>query len=190
VNFELSEEQRAFQEMARAFAAEELAPHAPEWDEKEIFPIEALRKAAGLGLAGIYVPEEHGGAGLSRLDAALIFEELAAADPSTAAYISVHNMVAWMIGAFGDDDQRARWLPGLTGMAAFASYCLTEPGSGSDAASLRTRAVREGDRYRLDGAKAFISGAGESDSTSAWSAPAAPDRAASARSWSRGTHPA
>ena len=163
MDFELSEEQRAFQGMARAFAAEELAPNASAWDEREIFPVESLRRAAGLGLAGIYVREEHGGSGLSRLDAAIVFEELAAADPSTAAYLSIHNMVAWMIDAFGDDGQRARWLPGLTSMAALSSYCLTEPGSGSDAASLRTRAVRDGDRYRIDGAKAFISGAGESD---------------------------
>ena len=163
MDFELTEEQRAFQEMARAFAAEQLAPHAAEWDEQCRFPVDALRAAAKLGFAGIYVREDYGGAGLSRLDAAVVFEELAAGCTSTAAYISIHNMVAWMIDAFGSDQQRARWLPDLMTMARFASYCLTEPGSGSDAASLSTRAVRAGDRYVLNGAKAFISGAGEAD---------------------------
>jgi hypothetical protein len=163
MDFELTEEQRAFQETARAFAAEQLAPHAAEWDEQCRFPVDALRAAAKLGFAGIYVREDYGGAGLSRLDAAVVFEELAAGCTSTAAYISIHNMVAWMIDAFGSDQQRARWLPDLMTMARFASYCLTEPGSGSDAASLSTRAVRAGDRYVLNGAKAFISGAGEAD---------------------------
>jgi hypothetical protein len=163
MDFELTEEQRAFQETARAFAAEQLAPHAAEWDEQCRFPVDALRAAAKLGFAGIYVREDYGGAGLSRLDATVVFEELAAGCTSTAAYISIHNMVAWMIDAFGSDQQRARWLPDLMTMARFASYCLTEPGSGSDAASLSTRAVRAGDRYVLNGAKAFISGAGEAD---------------------------
>jgi alkylation response protein AidB-like acyl-CoA dehydrogenase len=163
LDFELSAEQEAVRDAARAFAAGELAPHADAWDEGSVFPADALREAAGLGLAAIYVREGSGGSGLSRLDAALVFEELAAADPSTAAYLSIHNMVAWMVDAFGDDAQRRRWLPDLAAMRRFASYCLTEPGSGSDAASLRTTARREGDRYVLDGAKAFISGGGTSD---------------------------
>jgi hypothetical protein len=163
MSFELTEEQRAFQDMARAFATEQLAPHAAEWDEQCMFPVSALRAAAKLGLAGIYVGEDYGGAGLSRLDAAIIFEELAAGCTSTAAYISIHNMVAWMIDAFASDAQRARWLPDLMTMERFASYCLTEPGAGSDAASLATRAVRDGDHYVLNGSKAFISGAGEAD---------------------------
>jgi alkylation response protein AidB-like acyl-CoA dehydrogenase len=163
MDFELSEEQRAFQEMARAFAAEQLAPHAAEWDETCHFPVAALREAAKLGFAGIYIAEEHGGAGLCRLDAAIVFEELAAGCTSTAAYISIHNMVAWMIDAFGSGEQRARWLPDLTTMQRFASYCLTEAGAGSDAASLSTRAMRDGDHYVLNGSKAFISGAGAAD---------------------------
>jgi len=163
MDFELSEEQRSFQDVARQFAAERLAPHAADWDQRCHFPVDALREAARLGFAGIYVGEAHGGAGLSRLDAAIIFEELAAGCTSTAAYLSIHNMVAWMIDAFGSDEQRARWLPGLMTMERLASYCLTEPGSGSDAASLRTRAERAGEVYRLNGSKAFISGAGASD---------------------------
>lgn len=163
MDFNLNEEQRAFQDMVRQFAAEELAPQAAGWDEETVFPIEALRKAAALGLAGIYVREASGGSGLTRLDAALIFEELAAACPSTAAYISIHNMVAWMIDSFGDDAQRAAFLPKLLTMEHFASYCLTEPGSGSDAASLKTQAERDGDHYVLNGSKAFISGGGASE---------------------------
>ena len=162
MDFELSDEQRAFQELARDFAAREMAPHAAEWDEKSIFPVETLRKAAALGFAAIYVKGDVGGAGLSRLDGALIFEELAAGCASTAAYISIHNMVAWMVDAFGSDDQRRRWLPALARMDTFASYCLTEPGSGSDAASLTTRAARDGDSYVLNGAKAFVSGGSRS----------------------------
>lgn len=163
MDFDLSEEQRAFQDVARDFATNEMAPHAAEWDEKHLFPVEALRKAAALGFAGIYVRDDIGGAGLSRLDAALVFEELATACPSTAAYLSIHNMAAWMIDRFGDDDQRQRWLPALTRMDTFASYCLTEPGAGSDAAGLKTRADRQGGHYVLNGAKAFISGGGRSD---------------------------
>jgi alkylation response protein AidB-like acyl-CoA dehydrogenase len=163
MDFDLTEEQRAFQEMARAFATEQLAPHAAEWDEQCRFPVSALRAAAELGFAGIYVREDYGGAGLSRLDAAIVFEELAAGCTSTAAYISIHNMVAWMVDAFASDEQRARWLPDLMTMERFASYCLTEPGAGSDAASLATRAVAAGDHYVLNGSKAFISGAGEAD---------------------------
>ena len=163
MDFELSEEQRAFQAMARGFADQELAPHAAAWDEHCTFPVATLRAAAALGFAGIYVGEEQGGAGLSRLDAALIFEELATGCTSTAAYLSIHNMVAWMIDAFGTEAQRARFLPDLMTMKHLASYCLTEPGAGSDAGSLATRAERRAGGYVVNGSKAFISGAGESD---------------------------
>jgi alkylation response protein AidB-like acyl-CoA dehydrogenase len=163
MNFLLSEEQTAIQSTAAAFAAEELAPHAIEWDQEKIFPIDTLRKAGGLGLGSIYVSESNGGAGLTRLDATLIFEALAAGCPTIAAYISIHNMCAWMIDQFGTPPQRERWLPSLVGMDVFASYCLTEPGAGSDAAALQTRAIRDGEFYVLDGAKQFISGAGVSD---------------------------
>ncbi len=163
MDFELSQEQQAFRDTARDFAAAELAPHAAEWDAKCVFPVEALRKAAALGFGGIYVKDDVGGTALSRLDAALIFEELAAGCTSTAAYISIHNMAAWMIDAFGDAAQRQRWLPALTRMDHFASYCLTEPGAGSDAAALKTRAVKDGDHYVINGSKAFISGGSTSD---------------------------
>jgi len=163
MDFQLTEEQRAFQDMAREFAAAEMAPHAAEWDEESIFPVETLRHAASLGLAGIYCDPEHGGSGLGRLDATIVFEELAAACVSTAAYLSIHNMTAWMVDRFGDAAQRRRWLPDLVTCARFASYCLTEPGSGSDAAALKTRAVRDGDHYVVNGSKAFISGGGVSD---------------------------
>ncbi len=163
MDFQLTAEQRAFQDMARDFATAEMAPHAAKWDEESVFPIETLRHAAGLGLAGIYCNPEHGGSGLGRLDATIVFEELAAACVSTAAYLSIHNMTAWMVDRFGDDTQRQRWLPDLVSCARFASYCLTEPGSGSDAASLKTRAVRDGEHYVVNGSKAFISGGGVSD---------------------------
>lgn len=163
MDFDLTSEQRAIRETAAQFAAERFAPHAARWDAEEIFPVEALRAAAALGLAGIYVRGDVGGSDLTRLDAAIVFEELAAACTSTAAYLSIHNMVAWMIDRFGDEAQRRRYVPKLASMEHFASYCLTEPGSGSDAASLRTRARRDGDDYVLDGAKAFISGGGASD---------------------------
>jgi alkylation response protein AidB-like acyl-CoA dehydrogenase len=163
MDFELSEEQRAFQATARSFARDEMMPHARDWDENEIFPVDSMRKAATLGFGGIYVKEDVGGSALSRLDAALIFEELAQGCTSTAAYISIHNMAAWMIDAFGGVEVRRKFLPKLCTMQHFASYCLTEPGSGSDAASLSTRARRDGDHYVLDGAKAFISGGGVSD---------------------------
>src|SRR5581483_3353387 len=163
MDFELSEEQRAFQATARTFAREEMMPFVREWDENETFPVEAMRKAAALGFGGIYVKEDVGGSALSRLDAALIFEELAQGCTSTAAYISIHNMAAWMIDAFGSSEARKKFLPKLCTMEHFASYCLTEPGAGSDAANLSTRARREGDHYVLDGAKAFISGGGVSD---------------------------
>src|SRR5690349_19562746 len=163
MDFELSDEQRAFAETARAFALTEWLPHAPSWDERAEFPVEALRRAAALGFAGIYVGDEFGGSGLGRLDATIIFEELAAACVSTAAYLSIHNMAAWMIDRFATHALRARFLPRLMTMAHFASYCLTEPGSGSDAAALATRAVQDGDEYVLNGTKAFISGGSVSD---------------------------
>ncbi|HEY1543417.1 MAG TPA: isobutyryl-CoA dehydrogenase [Xanthobacteraceae bacterium] len=163
MDFSLTEEQQAFQVTARDFAAAEMMPHARDWDEHETFPVEALRKAAALGFGGIYVREDVGGSALTRLDATIIFEELAQGCTSTAAYISIHNMTAWMIDRYGNDAQRKRLLPKLCSMEHFASYCLTEPDAGSDAASLATRAVRDGDHYVLDGAKAFISGGGVSD---------------------------
>jgi alkylation response protein AidB-like acyl-CoA dehydrogenase len=135
MDFALTDELRAIQGTARDFAARELAPHAARWDEEKIFPLETLQGAAGLGLAAIYVREASGGTGLDRLAAALIFEELASGCPSTAAYLSIHNMVAWMIDRFGDDPQRTQWLPKLVTMETVGSYCLTEPNSGSDAAS-------------------------------------------------------
>jgi alkylation response protein AidB-like acyl-CoA dehydrogenase len=163
MDFELSDEQRAFQETARAFAGEEWLPHAAGWDARAEFPIEPLRRAAALGFAGIYVGEGFGGSGLGRIDATIIFEELAAACVSTAAYLTIHNMAAWMIDRFGTREQRERFLPELMNMAHFASYCLTEPSSGSDAAALATRAARDGTDYVLNGTKAFISGGGVSD---------------------------
>jgi len=163
MDFDLSDDQRAFQGTARDFARSEWLPHAPGWDAREEFPVAALRAAAALGFAGIYVGEEFGGSELKRLDATLIFEELATACASTAAYLSIHNMAAWMIDRFGSRDQRARFLPKLMSMEHFASYCLTEPGSGSDAAALQTSARRDGEHYVLNGTKAFISGGGSSD---------------------------
>jgi alkylation response protein AidB-like acyl-CoA dehydrogenase len=163
MDFDLSEEQRAFAATARTFAREEMMPRARDWDEGEIFPVESMRKAAALGFGGIYVKEDVGGSALSRLDAALIFEQLAQGCTSTSAYISIHNMAAWMIDAFGSAETRKRFLPKLCTMEHFASYCLTEPEAGSDAASLSTRARRDGDHYVLDGTKAFISGGGVSD---------------------------
>jgi alkylation response protein AidB-like acyl-CoA dehydrogenase len=163
MDFELSEEQRAFQATARTYARDEMMPNAGAWDEGEIFPVDALRKAAALGFGGIYVKEDVGGSALSRLDAALIFEELAKGCTSTAAYISIHNMAASMIDSFGSAEARKKFLPKLCSMDHFASYCLTEPGAGSDAANLSTRARRDGDHYVLDGTKAFISGGGVSD---------------------------
>jgi hypothetical protein len=161
--FELSEDQRLIQKTARDFATAKLAPFAAKWDEEEFFAIPAMREAAGLGFAGIYVKGDVGGSELTRLDAALIFEELSAGCTSTAAYISIHNMASWMIDRFGNDEQRRKWLPKLTTMQLIASYCLTEPGAGSDAANLKTKAMRDGDHYVLNGGKAFISGAGVSD---------------------------
>ena len=163
MDFALSEEQLAIKEMAERYADDELAPNAAEWDETKHFPVEVIRRSAALGLAGIYTREDVGGSGLGRLDAALIFEALSRGCTSTAAYISIHNMCSWMIDVFGSNELRAKFCPKLTAMEMLASYCLTEPGSGSDAAALKTKAVRDGDEYILNGSKAFISGAGVSD---------------------------
>ena len=161
--FALSEDHIAIRDMARDFADAQIAPHAIEWDEKKHFPVAVMREAAALGMASIYVRESHGGSGLGRLDAALIFEALATGCPTTAAFLSIHNMVAWIVDHFGDDAQRARFLPDLVSMKSVAAYCLTEPGSGSDAAALKTKALRDGDHYIVDGVKQFISGAGAAD---------------------------
>jgi alkylation response protein AidB-like acyl-CoA dehydrogenase len=161
--FALTDDQIAIREMAASFAAETLAPHAVRWDEEKHFPVAEMRAAAALGMGGIYIGEDVGGSGLSRLDAALIFEALAMGCPTVSAYISIHNMSAWMIDRYGSEEQRQRFLPRLCTMEHLASYCLTEPGAGSDAAALRTRAVRDGDHYVIDGVKQFISGAGVSD---------------------------
>jgi len=163
MNFQFTDEQRAIQTMAADFTRDELTPYAGEWDEAGFFPVETLRKAASLGFGGIYIRDDVGGSNLSRLDAAIIFEELAGGCPSTAAYISIHNMVAAIIDRYGSETQRQRWLPSLVTMDHLASYCLTEPNSGSDAASLRTSAVKDGDHYILNGAKAFISGGSATD---------------------------
>lgn len=149
--FTLNEDERAINDTAREFADEFLAPNAIEWDQSKHFPVDVLRKAAGLGMGGIYIREDVGGSGLTRVDSVRIFEQLATGDPSIAAYISIHNMVAWMIDTYGTDEQRQRWLPGLCTMDQLGSYCLTEPGAGSDAAMLGTKAVRDGDEYVLDG---------------------------------------
>jgi len=161
--FALPEDQIALRDTARAFAAEKIAPFALKWDEDKHFPVETIREAATLGMGGIYIRDDVGGSGLTRLDAALIFEALAQGCPTVSAYISIHNMAAWMIDAYGSLDQRMRYLPKLCSMQYLASYCLTEPGSGSDAAALRTSAKRDGEHYVLNGAKQFISGAGAGD---------------------------
>jgi len=163
MDFSLTEDQRAIEDAARAFAAAELAPHSARWDEEKHFPVDVLRKAAELGFAGLYVQEDVGGSALSRLDASIVFEALSYGDVSVAAFISIHNMASWMIDRFGGDALRRRFLPKLCSMEFIASYCLTEPGSGSDAAALKTAAKLDGDHYVLNGSKAFISGAGTSD---------------------------
>ena len=163
MDFELSEEQAAIRAMALEFATAELAPKALAWDEARHFPVATLKQAGTLGLGSICVREDVGGAGLTRLDAALIFEALAQGCPTVAAFVSIHNMCCWLIDRHGSEAQRRHWLPGLVGMDRLASYCLTEPDAGSDAAALRTRAVRDGTGYVLDGAKQFISGAGASE---------------------------
>jgi alkylation response protein AidB-like acyl-CoA dehydrogenase len=163
MQFALTEDQVAVRDTARAFAADKIAPFALKWDEEKHFPIDVMREAAALGMGGIYIRDDVGGSALSRFDAALIFEALAQGCPTVSSFISIHNMAAWMIDAYGSDAQRRKWLPKLCAMDLLASYCLTEPGAGSDAAALRTRAVRNGDHYVLDGQKQFISGAGKSD---------------------------
>ena len=163
MDFALSEDQRAIQEAARAFSDAELAPNSARWDEDKHFPVDVMRRAAEMGFCGIYAAEEHGGMSLGRVEAALIFEELSRGDVTTAAFLSIHNMVTWVIDRFGSEELRNRFVPSLVTMDKIASYCLTEPGSGSDAAALRTTAVRDGDHYVLNGSKAFISGAGVSD---------------------------
>jgi alkylation response protein AidB-like acyl-CoA dehydrogenase len=156
-----AEERAALIEAVHDFATAELAPHAQEWDQDKIFPRETIRRGGELGLGGIYVREQNGGSGLARRDAVALFEELAKGDPAIAAYISIHNMVAWMIDTYGDDAQRAEWLPDLTSMQQFGAYCLTEPGAGSDAAAITTTAIADGDEYVITGVKQFISGGGE-----------------------------
>jgi alkylation response protein AidB-like acyl-CoA dehydrogenase len=163
MQFTLNEDQVAVREMAHQFAAEKIAPHALRWDEEKHFPVDVMREAAKLGMGGVYIRDDVGGSALTRFDAALIFEALATGCPTTSAFISIHNMASWMIDAFGSDTQRHKWLPKLCTMELIASYCLTEPNSGSDAAALRTRAVRDGDHYVLNGQKQFISGAGGGD---------------------------
>lgn len=159
----LNEDQLAFQEMADAFGQEQLAPHAEEWDQHKFFPKDVLREAAALGFGGIFTDQAYGGTGLQRLDGVVIFEALARGCTSTTSYLTIHNMCGWMIDTFGNDEQKARWLPDLCSMELFTSYCLTEPNSGSDAGSLRTTAVRDGDDFILNGSKAFISGASQTD---------------------------
>lgn len=163
MDFRLSDDQIAFQTLAENFARDEMAEQAASWDEHSIFPEAVLKKAASLGLAGIYTSEDVGGSALSRIDAALIFEALSTSCVSTAAYLSIHNMVNWLIDCYAHDDLRKSWCPRLSSMDVFASYCLTEPGAGSDAASLKTTAVRDGDEFILNGAKSFISGGSRSD---------------------------
>lgn len=161
--FDLTDDQREIQELARRFTADAITPHAAEWDEKHIFPRDTIRQAAELGFAAIYVSEESGGIGLGRMESALIMEAMAYGCPSTSAFISIHNMAAWMLDAFGSAALKARFLPDLVTMDKLASYCLTEPSSGSDAAALKTKAVRDGDDYIVTGTKQFISGAGDND---------------------------
>ena len=161
--FDLTEDQRAIQEMAQRFTADAITPHAGEWDEKHIFPRDTIRAAAQLGFGGIYVSEESGGIGLGRLEAALIMEAMAYGCPSTSAFISIHNMAAWMIDRFGSSALKAKYLPAMVPMDKMGSYCLTEAGAGSDAAALKTRAVRDGDHYVVTGSKQFISGGGENE---------------------------
>jgi alkylation response protein AidB-like acyl-CoA dehydrogenase len=163
MHFALTEEQAAIQDTALTFAKERLAPHAAEWDEKCHFPIDVIRETAALGMATIYVPEDKGGSGLSRMDGALIMEALAYGCPAISGYISIHNMVACMVAKYASDAQIAEWMPKLASMEWLSSYCLTEPGAGSDAAGLKTTAKRSGDHYTLNGSKQFISGAGATD---------------------------
>ena len=161
--FDLTDDKREIQELARRFTADAITPHAAEWDEKHIFPRATVKAAAELGFGAIYVSEGSGGIGLGRLEAALIMEAMAYGCPSTSAFISIHNMATWMIDRFGGEAVKAKYLPDLVQCERIASYCLTEPGSGSDAAALKTKAVRDGDHYVVTGSKAFISGGGENE---------------------------
>lgn len=163
MDFNLTEDQLAFREAARTFAEKSMAPHAAKWDNEHIFPVDTLKAAGEMGFMGIYTPEALGGMGLSRLDTSVIVEELAAACPSTAAFITIHNMATWMVASFASDDLKQEIVPKLASGEWLASYCLTEPGAGSDAASLRAKAVRDGDSYVINGSKVFISGAGDTD---------------------------
>ncbi|MGM0984027.1 MAG: acyl-CoA dehydrogenase family protein [Pseudomonadota bacterium] len=163
MDFSLTDDQKALAEAAADFARAELVEHAADWDAQSHFPVDVIRRAGEAGFLGIYTPEEHGGLGLSRLEASLIFEQLAQGCVSTTAYLTIHNMVTWMIASWGDDALREAWVPAMVAGEALGSYCLTEPGAGSDAASLRTKAVREGDEYVLSGSKMFISGAGATE---------------------------
>lgn len=163
MDFELNEDQIAFSDMARAFAQNEMEPHAAEWDQEQIFPVDVLQKAGELGFCGLYSPDDVGGLGLSRLDSSIIFEQLAMGCTSTTAFITIHNMATWMIADFGNEETRNLWCPDLTAGQKLASYCLTEPNAGSDAASLKTTARKEDDHYILNGSKIFISGAGSTD---------------------------
>ncbi|EGX7690080.1 acyl-CoA dehydrogenase family protein [Vibrio parahaemolyticus] len=163
MDFELNEDQRAFADTAQQFSLERLAPMAAEWDEKQIFPKDVLKEAGELGFLSLYTPEEHGGLGLSRLDASIVFEQLSMGCTSTTAFMTIHNMVSWMVASFATEDVRAKYCPKLVTGEWLGSYCLTEPNAGSDAASLTTTASKKGDTYVLNGGKAFISGAGETD---------------------------
>lgn len=163
MDFALNEQQLAFQDSARDFAVSRLAPFAAEWDLEETFPLDTIREAGDMGFLGLYTPESYGGLGLSRLDSAIVFEELAAGCTSTAAYLTIHNMVSWMIASFGSATLAGEWVPRMVSGELLGSYCLTEPGAGSDAASLKTRADKQGEVYVLNGSKMFISGAGSTD---------------------------
>ncbi|TKV69233.1 acyl-CoA dehydrogenase [Marinobacter panjinensis] len=175
MNFDLTEDQLAFREAARAFAEKAMAPHAAKWDADHVFPVEVIREAGEMGFCGIYTPEAQGGMGLSRLDTSVIVEELAAACPSTAAYITIHNMATWMVAQFGNADIQKQIAPRMASGEWLGSYCLTEPGAGSDAGNLRTKATRDGDSYLLNGSKVFISGAGATQMLVVMARTGAPD---------------
>ncbi|WP_163649380.1 acyl-CoA dehydrogenase family protein [Modicisalibacter sp. 'Wilcox'] len=178
MDFALSDDQRALQQAAADFARVELAPHAADWDASAFFPVEVIRRAGEAGFLALYVDEAQGGLGLSRLEASLIFEQLAQGCVSTTAYLTIHNMATWMVAKWGSEAVREAWMPALVSGRQLASYCLTEPGAGSDAASLRTRAVREGDDYVIDGSKMFISGAGSTDALVVMARTGVPDSGA------------
>jgi len=175
MNFDLTEDQLAFREAAKAFAEKAMAPHAAKWDAEHLFPVEVIREAGEMGFCGLYTPETEGGLGLSRLDTSVVVEELAAACPSTAAYITIHNMATWMVATFGSADIRKQIAPRMASGEWLGSYCLTEPGAGSDAGNLRTKATRDGDSYLLNGSKVFISGAGATQMLVVMARTGAPD---------------